>query len=277
MQTALIGASGRMGRALIRALAVRANAADKSARLAGALVRKDSPFIGKDAGEIAQCGKLGVKLTDSLEQALAKAEAVIDFSAPETSLACAAYAAKHGLVHIIGTTGFSAKQEKEIAACAAKTVIVKSGNMSLGVNLLAALTKLAAQTLNDEFDIEILEMHHRNKADAPSGTALLLAEAAAKGRAIDLQKQSIYSRSGQTGKREAGAIGFATLRGGSIVGEHSVIFAGEGERLTLSHAAEDRGIFANGAIKAALWARGKPNGLYSMFDVLGLKNLQLKT
>jgi len=265
MQAAIIGASGRMGRELIRAVAE-----NKNISLCGSLVRESSAEIGRDSGEFAQIGANGILFTDSMPQAFANADALIDFSSPEASCACAAYAAEHGLIHIIGATGFSAHQETEIRKAAEKTVIVKSGNMSLGVNLLAALTEKAAAALGDDFDIEILEMHHRNKADAPSGTALLLAEAAAKGRAINLPNHSIYERHGRTGERERGAIGFASLRGGTVAGEHSVIFAGNKERITLSHSAEDRSIFADGALKAALWAKGKPNGLYSMRDVLGL-------
>lgn len=265
MQIAVVGASGRMGRALIRAVAAHSQAA-----LAGALTRPGSAALGEDAGACAQIGALGIKITDSPKQAFAKAEAILDFSAPEAALACADYAAKRRLIHIIGTTGFSTAQEAHIRRCAEKTAIVKSGNMSLGITLLAALARQAAKALGADFDIEILEMHHRGKADAPSGTALLLGEAAAKGRAADLRKQCIYNRCGQKGARAAGSIGFAALRGGTVVGEHSVIFAGPGERIALSHSAEQRDIFANGAVAAALWAKNRPPGLYSMADMLGL-------
>ncbi|KAA6405189.1 4-hydroxy-tetrahydrodipicolinate reductase [Candidatus Tokpelaia sp.] len=265
MYIALAGAGGRMGRELIRAVSEH-----KNTILAGAQARQGSAAIGRDAGEFAGIGAVGVIITAAAGQAFAKAQAIVDFTAPEASLICADYAAQHGLIHIIGTTGFSPEQEKHIRRCAEKTVIVKSGNMSLGVNLLAALVQKAAKALSTDFDIEILEMHHRDKRDAPSGTALLLAQAAAKGRATDLQKHSIHSRNGFTGARPAGAIGFAALRGGTIVGEHSVIFAGPGEHLTLSHTAERRDIFAAGAIAAALWAKNKPHGLYSMRDVLEL-------
>ena len=171
-------------------------------------------------------------------------------------------------MHIIGTTGLSAADEAKIKDAAKKAVIVKSGNMSLGVNLLAALTRRVAKTLDNSFDIEILEMHHNQKVDAPSGTALLLGRAAAEGRGIDLDKHSVKSRDGHTGARKAGDIGFATLRGGTVVGEHSVIFAGPAERIELTHKAEDRMIFARGALHAALWARRQKPGLYSMMDVL---------
>src|SRR5262249_21651517 len=182
-------------------------------------------------------------------------------------------AARHGRVHIVGTTGLSGENERLLAQAGQRAVIVRSGNMSLGVNLLAALVKRVAKTLDEEFDIEILEMHHNRKVDAPSGTARMLARAAAEGRAIDLARHLVRGRDGETGARCPGDIGFASLRGGTVVGDHSVIFAGPAERLELVHKAEDRMIFARGALKAALWARGKEPGLYSMADVLGLKDI----
>ena len=203
---------------------------------------------------------------------MADADGIIDFTVPKATVALAKLAAKAGIVHVIGTTGCSAEDDAEIAEAAKKAVIVKSGNMSLGVNLLAALMKRVAKTLDDEFDIEIVEMHHNKKIDAPSGTALLLGRAAAEGRHIDLGKAAVRSRDGHTGARRAGDIGFATLRGGTVVGDHTVIFAGPAERIELGHRAEDRMIFARGAVKAALWARGQKPGLYSMMDVLGLKD-----
>ena len=172
-------------------------------------------------------------------------------------------------MHVVGTTGCSAEDDAKIAAAARHATIVKSGNMSLGVNLLAVLVEQAARALGEEFDIEILEMHHRHKVDAPSGTALLLGAAAAEGRDIDLPAHSVRTRDGHTGARKRGDIGFATLRGGSVVGEHSVLLAGEGEVIELSHKATDRAIFARGAVHAALWLKGKPPGLYSMAEVLG--------
>jgi 4-hydroxy-tetrahydrodipicolinate reductase len=196
---------------------------------------------------------------------------VLDFSVPAATVEFAGYAAQARIVHVIGTTGCSADDDTKIAAAARHATIVKSGNMSLGVNMLSVLVEQAARALAPEdFDIEIVEMHHRHKVDAPSGTALLLGRAAAAGRGIGLAEHSVRSRDGHTGARPGGAIGFATLRGGSVVGDHSVILAGSGERITLSHQAEDRGIFARGAITAALWGRGKKPGLYSMRDVLGL-------
>jgi 4-hydroxy-tetrahydrodipicolinate reductase len=201
---------------------------------------------------------------------MSHADGIIDFTVPQATVDHAKLAAKAGIVHIIGTTGFSADDEAAIADAAKRAVIVKSGNMSLGVNLLAALVKRVAKTLDEDFDIEILEMHHNRKIDAPSGTALLLGRAAAAGRGVDLDKTSVRSRDGHTGARKAGDIGFATLRGGTVVGDHTVIFAGPAERIELGHRAEDRMIFARGAVKAALWANGKKPGLYSMADVLEL-------
>ena len=203
---------------------------------------------------------------------LAKADGIVDFTAPSATLEFAALVAKAGKVHVIGTTGLSAADETKIKDAAKSAVIVKSGNMSLGVNLLAALTKRVAKTLDNSFDIEILEMHHNQKVDAPSGTALMLGRAAADGRGIALDEQSVKSRDGHTGARKGGDIGFAALRGGTVVGEHSVIFAGAAERVELTHKAEDRMIFARGALHAARWARAQKPGLYSMMDVLGLKD-----
>jgi len=266
MGLVVVGAAGRMGQTLIRAIATIAGA-----RVVGAVERAGSPDIGKDAGTLAGVGEIGVPITDDPLPVFARADGVLDFTKPAASIEFAGYAAQARIVHVIGTTGCSAADDAAIAAAARHATIVKSGNMSLGVNLLAVLVEQAAAALSaDDFDIEILEMHHRNKVDAPSGTALLLGEAAAKGREIGLRDNSVRVRDGHTGARQAGSIGFATLRGGSVVGDHSVILAGTGERVTLSHHAEDRAIFARGAVKAALWARGKKPGLYSMRDVLGL-------
>jgi 4-hydroxy-tetrahydrodipicolinate reductase len=267
MRFIVAGAGGRMGRTLVKAIAD-----SKGFALAGALEDARSPLIGQDAGALAGLGDNGVKLVADAGPLLGKADGIIDFTAPAASVALAALAAKAGKVHIIGTTGLSAADEAKIKDAANEAVIVKSGNMSLGVNLLAALTKRVAKTLDQSFDIEILEMHHNQKVDAPSGTALLLGNAAAEGRGIDLETHKVMSRVGRTGARKAGDIGFATLRGGSVVGEHSVMFAGPAERLELVHKAEDRMIFARGALHAAQWARGQKPGLYSMMDVLGLKD-----
>lgn len=266
MGLAVVGASGRMGQALIRAIA-----AMDGVRLVGAVVRSGSLSIGRDAGELAGVGALGVTMTDDALSVFVKAEGVLDFTAPATTVEFAELAAQARIVHVIGTTGFSPADEDKIRAAARHAAIVKSGNMSLGVNLLAGLVRQAVKALDpQDFDIEVLEMHHRHKVDAPSGTALMLGAAAAVGRGIDLSENSVRVRDGHTGAREEGTIGFATLRGGSVTGDHSVILAGPGERITLSHHAEDRTIFARGAVKAALWGRGRKPGLYSMQDVLGL-------
>ncbi|CAH2398861.1 4-hydroxy-tetrahydrodipicolinate reductase [Mesorhizobium ventifaucium] len=266
MGLVVVGAAGRMGQALIRAIHTI-----PGARVAGAIERPGSPHLGKDAGELAGIGTIGVAIGDDPLPAFAKADGVLDFTSPTATVEFAGYAAQARIAHVIGTTGCSADDNAKIAAAARHATIVKSGNMSLGVNLLAVLVEQAARALDaDDFDIEILEMHHRHKVDAPSGTALLLGEAAAIGRGIDLDGNSVRSRDGHTGMRKAGSIGFATLRGGSVVGDHSVVLAGTGERITLAHHAEDRAIFARGAVKAALWARGRKPGLYSMRDVLGL-------
>jgi 4-hydroxy-tetrahydrodipicolinate reductase len=267
MRLVVAGAGGRMGRTLVKAIAD-----SKEFALAGALEDARSPLIGWDAGVLAGLGENGVKLTGDAAALMDKADGIIDFTAPEATLAFAALAAKARKAHIIGTTGLSAADEAKIKDAAKTAAIVKSGNMSLGVNLLAALARRVAKTLDGSFDIEILEMHHNQKVDAPSGTALLLGRAAAEGRGIDLDRHKIASRDGHTGARKAGDIGFATLRGGSVVGEHSVIFAGPAERIELVHKAEDRMIFARGALHAAAWARTQKPGLYSMADVLGLGN-----
>ena len=267
MRLIVAGAGGRMGRTLVKAIADA-----KGLALAGALEDARSPLIGWDAGTLAGTPENGVKLVSDAGALIGKADGIIDFTAPVATVACAELAAKSGKVHIIGTTGLSAGDEAKIREAAKTAVIVKSGNMSLGVNLLAALTRRVAKTLDATFDIEILEMHHNQKVDAPSGTALMLWRAAAEGRGIDLDKHSIRSRDGHTGARKPGDIGFASLRGGSVVGEHGVIFAGPAERVELVHKAEDRMIFARGALHAALWARTQKPGLYSMVDVLGLKD-----
>lgn len=267
MKLVVLGAAGRMGRTLVKVISDT-----EGASLHAALERAGSPAIGSDAGLLAGIGEAGMTIADDIDAALEGADGIVDFTSPASSSEMAKKAAERGLVHVIGTTGFEADANAAIQAAAASgAVIVKSGNMSLGVNLLAVLVEQAARALGpDAFDIEVLEMHHKHKVDAPSGTALLLGEAAAAGRGVALADRSVRVRDGITGPREAGTIGFATLRGGSVVGEHSVILAGEGERIELSHAAGDRTIFARGAIKAALWAKAKPAGLYSMRDVLGL-------
>jgi 4-hydroxy-tetrahydrodipicolinate reductase len=264
---AIAGAGGRMGAANIRAV----TAADGLV-VASAFDRIGTPAIGKDAGENAGIEKLNVPIVDHVEAALAVAQGIIDFTAPAASVMLAKKAAERGLVHILGTTGLSEDDEAAIKQAAkAGARIVKAGNFSLGVNLLMGLVKKAAAELPG-FDIEILEMHHNRKVDAPSGTALMLGEAAASGRNISLKESSVRVRDGHTGAREPGTIGFATLRGGNVIGEHSVIFAGPAERLELRHVADDRTLFAGGAVRAALWAKDQKPGLYSMADVLGFNS-----
>ena len=266
MGLVVVGAAGRMGQTLIRTIA-----STPGVRLAGAVERKGAAQIGQDAGELAGAGKLGIAISDDPLVAFAKADGVIDFTTPAATVEFAGYAAQARIAHIIGTTGCTEADDAKIEAAARHATIVKSGNMSLGVNLLAVLVEQAARALDaGDFDIEVLEMHHRHKVDAPSGTALMLGAAAARGRNVALAEQSVRVRDGVTGPRKEGTIGFATLRGGSVVGDHSVILAGTGERITLSHHAEDRALFAKGAVTAALWANGRKPGLYSMRDVLGL-------
>jgi 4-hydroxy-tetrahydrodipicolinate reductase len=242
--------------------------------LAGALEAPGSELLGKDAGLLAGLEANGVELSADLWSLSANADGILDFTVPGATIANVAIAAQRGLVHVIGTTGLSSSDEAVIKSVTSRAIVVKSGNMSLGVNLLAALVKRVAASLDENFDIEILEMHHKSKIDAPSGTALMLGEAAAAGRGIALEQRSARGRDGFTGARRSGDIGFAALRGGTVAGDHSVIFAGPSERITLAHHAEDRMIFAHGALKAALWAHGKPPGFYSMADVLGLSETE---
>jgi 4-hydroxy-tetrahydrodipicolinate reductase len=265
MRLIVVGAAGRMGRTLVRIISET-----PGLTLAGAIEREGAAEIGRDAGDLAGVGTNGIAVTADALPVFAKADGVLDFTTPAATIAYAELAAQARIVHVIGTTGLSADDDAKIAAGARHAVIVKSGNMSLGVNLLAALVKQAARALDASFDIEVVEMHHRAKVDAPSGTALMLGRAAAEGRGIALDEHSVRARDGITGPRKRGDIGFATLRGGSVIGEHSIVFAGDGETVTLSHSASDRALFARGALKAALWGRDKKPGLYAMSDVLGL-------
>jgi len=265
MRLVVTGAAGRMGRTLVKAISET-----PGVTLAGALERPGAAALGQDAGVLAGLPPLGIAVTDDPLPLLIHADGIVDFSAPAATVELAALAAQARIAHVVGTTGLSAADGDRLAAAARHAAIVRSGNMSLGVNLLAGLVRLAAEALGEEFDIEIVEMHHRNKVDAPSGTALMLGEAAAEGRGIELKANSERGRDGLTGARRRGAIGFASLRGGGVIGDHSVLFAGDGERITLTHQAEDRTLFARGALRAALWARDQKPGLYSMSDVLGL-------
>ncbi len=264
IRVTVAGASGRMGRTLIRALGEA-----QDMQLAFALERPGQSELGKDAGALSGQPPNGILLTDDPLAALAASDAVLDFTSPAASVPLSELAAQARIVHVIGTTGFSDNDLARLRASARHAVIVKSGNMSLGVNLLAALVREAAKAL-PEFDVEILEMHHRMKVDAPSGTALLLGEAAAEGRRQSLKEHAVRGRDGITGARPDGSIGFASLRGGTVVGDHTVTLAGPFERIELTHRAEDRMIFAKGALAAARWGQGKKPGLYGMTDVLGL-------
>ena len=265
LRLALLGVAGRMGRMLTQVVPDTLGV-----RLVAALEADGAASLGTDSGAAFGQGPNGVPVTCDIAAALANADVVVDFSRPEATVAMARAAAKAKVAHIIGTTGFTDDDLDVIAQAARDTVIVRSGNMSLGVNLLAVLVERAAKALGPAWDAEIVEMHHRLKIDAPSGTALLLGEAVALGRGVNLATHSARGRDGVTGARPTGEIGFASLRGGTVIGDHSVIFAGAGERIELSHRAEDRGVFARGALAAALWTRGKAPGLYSMADVLGL-------
>lgn len=261
----IIGASGRMGRMLVRAVE-----AAEGCHLKGAIAREGSAALGEDAGVLAGLKANGVYLSEDAAVAIAKSDAVIDFTKPETTVDIARLCAQAGASHIVGTTGMAEADVEALHKAARHVPVVYAPNMSVGVNLLLGLTRKVAATLGPDYDIEIVEMHHRHKVDAPSGTALGLGRAAAEGRGVDHEEKAVRSREGHTGAREEGTIGYATLRGGEVVGEHTVVFAGAGERIELTHKASDRGIFAEGAVRAALWARGKDAAVYSMADVLGL-------
>ena len=264
LRLGIAGAAGRMGRMLIQTVL---DTTDGSVVLHGAVASEGSAAVGQDAGLLAGRPACGVAVSDDPVQLFATADAVVDFTRPQASVRFAALAAQGKAVLVTGTTGFSTEDLAALGRAARHTPIVQSFNMSLGVNLLAALVRQAARALDAGWDVEVVEMHHRHKIDAPSGTAILLGRAAAEGRGIDFDAARAIDRDG---RRPDGAIGFATLRGGDVVGEHAVILAGAGERVELAHKATDRGIFARGAVKAALWGRGRAPGLYSMADVLGL-------
>jgi 4-hydroxy-tetrahydrodipicolinate reductase len=265
--TAVLGASGRMGRMLVDAVL-----ATPGMRLAGATERPGHPWIGRDLGLAMGGVPLGVTVTDDPIEVFAVSRAALDFTAPAATVAHAELAAQARLVHVVGTTGLGRADLERLAAAARHAVVVRAGNMSLGVNLLAVLTRRVAAALGPDWDVEIVEMHHRAKVDAPSGTALMLGEAAAAGRRVNLADAALRGRDGETGPRPEGAIGFASLRGGDVVGEHEVIFAGPGERVALRHVATDRAVFARGAVRAGLWGQDREPGLYDMIDVLGLRD-----
>lgn len=261
----IMGASGRMGRMLTDA--VRES---EGLRLVGAVERDGHDWVGKDLGEARGEQAFGVTVGNDPLEAIASARIVIDFTSPAATVATAAIAAQARAIHVIGTTGMTPEDLEALDAAARHAVIVRAGNMSLGVNLLMGLTKKIAAALGEDYDIEITEAHHHHKVDAPSGTALMLGEAAAEGRGVSLEDVRDSGRDGITGARQSGAIGFHAIRGGDIVGEHEVLFAGAGERIAIRHIATDRKLFSRGAIKAALWGLDQKPGHYSMMDVLGL-------
>lgn len=264
-QIAIVGASGRMGQMLIKAV----NDSDRAV-LSGVTERTGHNWVGQDLGVAMGGAATGVIVSDDPLEVFAKTQAIIDFTSPDATVAHAALAAQARAVHVIGTTGFDADHLAKLSAASRHCAIIRAGNMSLGVNLLVQLTKKVAQALDADFDIEIVEAHHRHKVDAPSGTALMLGEAAAEGRGVSLDDVADRGRDGITSARKRGDIGFTAIRGGDVVGEHDVIFAADGERIVLRHLATDRQIFARGALKAALWGQGKSPGEYDMMDVLGL-------
>ena len=263
--TVITGASGRMGQMLIREVLE-----SERCTLVGALERPGHDWVGQDVGQAMGGAAVGVPVTDDPLEVFAKAQAVIDFTSPAATIDFAGLAAQARAVHVIGTTGLTEDDMTKLKAAARHAVIVQAGNMSLGVNLLTQLTKRVASALDEDFDIEVIEAHHHHKVDAPSGTALMLGEAAAEGRGVALEDVSDRGRDGVTGARKRGDIGFAVVRGGDIVGEHDVMFAAPGERIVLRHLATDRRVFSRGALKAALWGQEKSPGLYDMVDVLGL-------
>ena len=266
LKLCILGASGRMGSTIISE-AIES----KQVILHSVSEMKDHKWVGRDIGQILNGKNNNVIVSDNLHQSLEGSDAVIDFTQPANTVFCSNMCATLGLAHIIGTTGFNENQENEILTSSSKIPIVKEGNMSLGINMLTKLVEKVAKSLDLDFDVEILEMHHRNKVDAPSGTALMLGESVAFARGKKLSDLSSYNKEGLTGMREKGKIGFASLRGGGVIGEHEVIFASDNEKISIKHEALSRNIFANGAIKAALWAVGKEPGLYGMSDVLGIK------
>lgn len=267
MRIGVLGCAGRMGRTNLREVL-----GSKGVVLSGGVERAGHAAASEDLGMLAGLDPIGRHAGSDAAALIAASDAVIEFSTPEATLAHARLCAEHGCAHVIGTTGLEAEQEQELRALAARIPVVWAANMSLGVNLLLGLVRQVAGILDEAYDIEIVELHHRHKVDAPSGTALALGRAAAAGRDIDPAEAWVRARDGITGPRTTGSIGFAVLRGGDAVGDHTVMFAGEGERIELTHKASDRRIYARGAVRAARWAVGKPAGLYGMADVLGLSS-----
>ena len=261
----VVGVAGRMGQSLVREIV-----GTEGVRLVAASEHENHPSLGLDVGVASGLNSLKIEITDNAREVFGLADCVLEFSAPKASVMHAEIAAAEGVCHVIGTTGLDSKERESLLSAASGAAIFWAANMSIGVNVLLGLAERAAAMLNDDFDIEILEMHHRHKADAPSGTALALGNAVARGRNVDLDAVSQRARDGMTGERRRGDIGFAVMRGGDVVGTHSVILAGQNERLELNHHATSRQIFATGAVRAGMWLYGKPAGLYGMQDMLGL-------
>lgn len=265
MKIGIVGCCGRMGQMLVAEVL-----ANDDAQLAGGTEHAGSPHLGKDIAVIAGTEPSGHLASDDPDYLFQSADVVIDFTLPDATAKHADLAKKYGTALVVGTTGLSDDQQALIEQAAKTVPIVQAGNMSLGVNLIVGIARQVAETLGVDYDVDVLEMHHRHKVDAPSGTALMLGKAVADGRKVSLDDEGVFAREGHTGPRPEGSIGFATLRGGDVVGDHSVIFAGPGERVELTHKASSRVIFARGALRAALWLKEKPPGIYSMQDVLGL-------
>lgn len=266
MRIAVIGAAGRMGKTLIQAITDA-----KGVELGAAIVEPSSTLVGTDAGEVAGVGKLGVSIVNSIEQCINDFDVLIDFTTPELSVNNAAFCAQNGKFIVIGTTGLNDEQKALLEQAGKQTCVVFAPNMSVGVNLTLKLLSLAAEILGDDYDVEVVEAHHRHKVDSPSGTALRMGEVVAEALGRDLKECAVYGREGQIGPRTQKEIGFETIRAGDVVGEHSVWFATEGERIEIVHKASSRMTFAKGAVRAAAWLEDKPAGLYDMQDVLNLK------
>ncbi len=266
IKVGIVGAAGRMGQALIRACL-----GTNGMSLAAAVERKDSPAVGKDAGELAGVLRLDLPVIDDLRKTIAKLDVVIDFTRPEPTMEHLAICREHGKRLVIGTTGFTSEQKAEIERAALDIPIVLAPNMSIGINLCFKLLEIAAKVIGEQTDIEIIEAHHRHKVDAPSGTALRMGEVVAAALNRELNECAVYGREGYTGERDRKTIGFSVIRAGDIVGEHTVMFADEGERVEITHNASSRMTFAKGAMRAATWLMGKTPGMYDMQDVLGLK------
>lgn len=266
MKVAIAGTAGRMGRMLLRQVAQT-----EGAEISGGIEAPGSPFIGEDLGRLAGGDPVGILATDDARAVLDAADVLIDFTVPKATAAHAALCAGTHTALVVGTTGLDAEHQAAVERAARQVAVIQAGNMSLGVNLLTQVTRQVAKALGLDWDVEVVEMHHRWKVDAPSGTALMLGKAAAEGRGQDHDAAMVSGRHGITGAREKGQIGYAALRGGNVVGEHSVTFATDNERIVLSHVANDRAIFAAGAVRAALWAANRPAGRYDMIDVLGLR------